>query len=148
MMVDGQIREHIKSLLANVDRLRDHIVFDTVEIPEDSDRHWISVACGDELIAQLTMGNPTTGAKQEHQLDINIDIVHWNRKGAWLVAEELAEKMIPLLFTDRTLGGLVKSFVAVGKRREKSIDGNPIARLRLQCQTVYQTFDRDPTRSV
>jgi hypothetical protein len=148
MMVEAQIREALKVLLEPLPGLRDHVTFDAEDIPEALNGHWVCVSCGDEIIEQLTMGNPTTGAKQAHTLEVFVDVFYMTPKLGLLEAEKLVEVIVPAVFTDRTLGGLVKSFVAVGKRRERNLEGGPVARIRLQCQTVFQTFDRDPTRSV
>lgn len=148
MIVEAQIREALRARLEPVPGLRDHITFDEVDIPDEFDGHWCVVSCGDELINQLTLGNPTTGAKQQHTLDVNIDVIYLASTVALEQAEKILEAAVPAIFADPRLGGLVKSIVAIGKTRVKNGDAKPLARLRLQCQTVFQTFDRDPTRSV
>lgn len=148
MMVEGQIRTALRDLIAPLDGLKDHVTFDETEVPSDLDGYWCAITLGDESIDQLTAGMPSTGAKQVHTLGINIDVFFMSSSEALAGAEDLLERLIPVVFGDRTLGGLVKSFVAIGKARAKSTEGQPVARIRLQCQTVFQTFDRDPSRSV
>lgn len=148
MLVESQIREALKLLIEPLEGMRDHVVFDTTAVPKDSDRHWVVVTVGDEIIEQQTLGNPTVGSKQLHTIDTFIDVMHADRIEPLQKAEALLERIIPAVFRDRTLGRLVLRITAVAKRRDKDLGGAPIARLRLQCQTVYQTYDRDPSTSV
>lgn len=149
MIVAAQVRQAIAARVETVSGLAGHIVIDAEEIPEEEiTRHWCVITTGNSAIEQVGMGHPTLGQKQIHTEDISVALYYPDRKEPAQQAETLLELVVPALFADLTLGGLVKRFSAIGTSRAKNTIGAPIAELRLQCQTVYQTYDRDPTQSV
>lgn len=140
----GLIREAVRTLLANIPALEDHIVFDEAKIVAESDAPWCYVWLADENIQNLTIGQKP---KKQRSTQLQIDLLGRDRFEVAQQCENIGAQIENRFDSDPTLGGLIKSLAHQGITIERSNEA-PIQRYRMTYTVIYWTEAGTATATV
>lgn len=140
----NSIREAVRTLLANIPNLEDHIVFDEAKIVAESDAPWCYVWLADEDISNVTIGQKP---KKQRSTLLQIDLLGRDRFEVAQQCENVGAEIENRIDSDSTFDGLVKSTTLRGITIERNNEA-PIQRYRMTFTVIYWTEAGTATATV